>query len=56
MKLQKIVNLRDSIIFNACSYTPISIIVFEIEEFIEEEKNATIIIEILNERYKFSTL
>ena len=53
---RKIVNVRENTIFNVCSHTPISIIVYAIEEFIEEEKNATKVIESLNERYNLSAV
>ena len=37
--------------FNICPYTPISFLLYAIEEFIAEEKNATQIIEILESLY-----
>ena len=52
---RKIVNIRENSIFNVCSHTPISILVYAIEEFIEIEKNATKVIEILNEQYNLSS-
>ena len=52
---RKIINIRENTIFDVCPHTPISFLIYAIEEFIAQEKNAAQVIEILNERYNLSS-